>query len=209
MSLVLESNESLAYIDPEPTAAQKERARVLIDKELPADYLTTPHPSLPPLHETKFSELMSKELERVAVGQPMQGGIDMGRYEAPENEDVADLDVQAKRCALRQAYVASTFLSGRQDNLQLLDEYGKNAWLVSNDRSEEILKDLERTLARLKSETDVINKSRKVTQEAHKAELFGLQDAWRRGIGQILEIEVATEELRHLIYDRQHQQHTR
>lgn len=133
----------------------------------------------------------------------------MGRYEAPENEDIADLAVQAKRLALRQVYVASTFLSGRQDNLHLLDEYGKNAWLVSNDRAEEILKDLERTLATLKSETDEINKSRKVTQEAHKAELLGLQDAWRRGIGQILEIEVATEELRHLIYDRQRQQHTR
>jgi len=205
MSLLIGSHDSLPYIDREPTDAEKDRVRALINRELPADYLTTPHSSLAPLSETKFSELFSKEIERVAAGQPMEGGIDMARYEAPENEDLDTTDPKANRFALRQAYIASTFLSGRTTNLQLLDEFGKNAWLVSNSQAEEILQDLERALARVKAETDELNKARKAAQEAHKGELLGLQDTWKRGVGQILEIQVATDELRQLIYDRQHQ----
>jgi pre-mRNA-splicing factor SPF27 len=92
--------------------------------------------------------------------------------------------------------VSSTYLSGRQVNLTLLDEFGKNAWLIGNSQCEEILQDLEQELTRVKQETESVNKARKAAQENSKAELLGLEDTWRRGIGKILEIQVATNGLR-------------
>lgn len=107
------------------------------------------------------------------------------------------------REALRTAYVASTFLSDRHTNLQLLDEFGMNAWLIGNSQTEQILHDLERELARVKAESEEVNRARKAAQEQSKGELLTLQENWKQGIGKILEIQVATEQLRHRIAECQ------
>lgn len=191
-----------ADIDGDPSDADRARAHALIAKELSPDHLSVPHPSLPPLSEVEFSDRFLQEVKRVAAGQPMQGGIDMSRYEAPD-EPASDSSAEEIRQALRKAYVSSTFLSGRQTNLALLDELGKNAWLISNSQAEEILQNLEHELARIQAEVDSVNKARKAAQLHHKAELLGLEEHWKRGLGQILEIQVATDGLRQLFVERQ------
>ncbi|EXJ84945.1 hypothetical protein A1O3_05620 [Capronia epimyces CBS 606.96] len=202
MPSLTELFESLPYIDPHITETERAKATALIARHLPPDYLTTPHPALPHLAAVNFSDLFSQEIERVGAGQPRQGGIDLSRYEAP-NEPASESSEEVKRQALRNAYVSSTFLSGRHTNLQLLDQFGKNAWLVGNSQVEAILKDLENELARVKAESENVNRARKVAQEQAKGELIGLEENWKRGIGQILEIQVATAKLRQQVLERQ------
>ncbi|EXJ67005.1 uncharacterized protein A1O5_09651 [Cladophialophora psammophila CBS 110553] len=195
MALIWESHDSLPYIDPDITDADHQRAKASITRHLPKDYLTTPHSSLTPLPAVKFSETFRQEINRVAAGHPRQQGIDVSRYEAPD-EPLSDSDQATMKEALQNAYILNTFLSDRHANLQLLDEFGKNAWLVGNSQTEQILQVLERELAGLKSETENINRARKATQEQSKGELLTLQENWKRGIGRILEIQVAAAQLR-------------
>ncbi|OAL26262.1 hypothetical protein AYO20_10139 [Fonsecaea nubica] len=195
MALIWESHDSLPYIDPDITDAERERAKAAIARHLPKDYLNTPHPSLAPLPAVNFSETFRQEINRVAAGQPRQQGIDVSRYEAPD-EPSSDSDQATMKEVLRNAYILTTFLSDRHTNLQLLDEFGKNAWLIGNSQTEQVLQVLESELAGLKSETENINKARKATQEQSKGELLTLQENWKRGIGKILEIQVAADQLR-------------
>lgn len=143
---------------------------------------------------------MLQEVARIGAGRPLQGGVDLTRYEAPD-EPSSDSSLDEWRQALRTAYASAALIAGRYTNLALLDEFGKNAWLISNSQAEEILQDLEVELARLKEETENINKARKAAQEHHKAELLGLQEHWKRGLGKILEVQVATDGLRQLVVD--------
>ena len=137
---------------------------------------------------------MQAEIDRKARDEPMQGGIDMSRYDAPdEPTDGGDSEY---RTALQAAYRSTSYLEGRHVNLSLLEEHGKNAWLIGNSQLEEILQQLEKTLANVKEETDNVNKMRKSAQEGSRGELLGLEDSWRTGVGKIIEVQVATDGLR-------------
>lgn len=94
------------------------------------------------------------------------------------------------------------YLSGRQSNLTLLDEFGKNAWLIGNSQLEHLLHELEQELAHLRNDAESVNKARKAAQEGSRGELLGLEETWRRGIGKILEVQVAERGLRQLILER-------
>lgn len=67
---------------------------------------------------------------------------------------------------------------------------------------EDILKGLEREVAAKKDEIDVVVIGRKNAQEAAEAEIKGLEEGWKKGIGRVLETEVAAEGIRREILDR-------
>lgn len=199
-------------IDVEPSDRARAQAERLIAAELPSEYQTTLHPSIPALAEPQFSPLIQQELERKAAGQPLTGGIDLTRYEAPEPpsaESGPDADPAAKldawRQTLQKAYTASSHLTTRHENLTLLEENGRNAWLIGNSQLEVVLRDLEKELAETTAAIESVNKERKLAQEAKKGELAGLQDTWRRGVGAVLETELAAESLHRLILERRRQ----
>jgi pre-mRNA-splicing factor SPF27 len=152
---------------------------------------------------------MTLEVERKASNKPLTG-IDLTRYEAPDapvrTSDVPDLD--AWRETLRKAYTSSSHLSKRAENLGLLEEFGKNAWLIGNSQLEIILGALERELAETKEAAELVNKERKIAQEAVSGELAGLEETWKRGVGAILDVEVANEALRMQILDIRRQMAT-
>lgn len=190
-------NPSLTLIDIDSDVSQYERdtAEALINKELKSTKRNVPHPSLHPFEEPSFSELASKEIERVAAGQKIKGGIDLSRYDVPE-PPTANADVKAWRDALRQAYSASSYLSSRQTNLQLLEEYGKNAWLISNSQLDEMVKGQELELERLKQQTESVNKERKAAQEGSRGEITALDATWKEGIERLVKVQLATNQLR-------------
>ena len=142
-----------------------------------------------------MSELAQNEIDRVSQGQPREGGIDISRYEAP-NEPSTDADAEQWRETLRSAYISNAYLSGRQVNLALLEELGKNAWLMSNAQTDEILKTLDKELITIKDETENVNRQRRTMQENSKGEILGLEDNWKQGVGSLIEVQVATENLR-------------
>lgn len=183
----------------EPTAAARQKAQQLITAELSADHVTTLHPSIPPAPESHFSPFIQQELDRKATGAPLTGGIDLSRYEAPEPPTRADGEppnIDEWRQTLQKAYVSSSHLTKRHENLGLLEENGKNAWLIGNSQLEDILRGLEKELADTKEAAESVNRERKLAQEARQGELASLEETWKRGVGAILDVELASEGVR-------------
>ncbi|KAI1416255.1 Pre-mRNA-splicing factor SPF27 [Hypoxylon sp. FL1857] len=191
-------HESLPYVDPEPTPAE----RAAVESLIAAEQQAIEPPSLPPLEEPKFSPLIAAELSRIASKTPLKA-IDLSRYEAPDDSSTTPSDAAALSTQLQRAYTAATYLSGRHTHLQLLEAYGKNAWLVGNWQAESELRALERELEAMRREIDVVNIQRRQAQDEVGGELRGLEETWRRGVGRVLETEVATEALRQQVLERQ------
>ncbi|RMZ78880.1 hypothetical protein DV738_g3563, partial [Chaetothyriales sp. CBS 135597] len=173
-------------IDPVVSTADREQADALIARELRKINQEPLHPSVQPLPGTKASELISKEIDRASAGQPREGGIELSRYEAPDEPGLDD-DTQTWHKALRTASISSAYLAGRSINMSLLEELGKNTWLISNSQLDEILKSLNKESELLKQETEMINRERQAMQDGAKAEISALEDTWKRAVGQLIE----------------------
>ncbi|CCF36460.1 hypothetical protein CH063_08028 [Colletotrichum higginsianum] len=196
MSALNAFHESLPYIDDEPTPAEREAAESLIRAELSR---SSPKPA-PTYEEPTFSPLIELELERIASQQPLKA-VDLERYQTQEPfADSGELstpeDRQRLADALQKAYISYTYLDARAQNLSLLDKWGKNAWLIGNWELENELKTLERDLAETRRLIDVLTVARRRQQEEVAAEMKGLEETWKKGVGRTLETEIAVEQLR-------------
>ncbi|KAL0634628.1 hypothetical protein Q9L58_006421 [Maublancomyces gigas] len=207
MSLIITSHDSLPYIEPAPTPTELTRIAALITSELSSTHASELHPSLPPLPSPKFSPAIAEELSRVASGKPLTGGIDLSRYEPSQPADGSSPEEYDH--ALASAYASSAHLQTRLTNLTLLNEFGKNAWLIHNAQLEQLLTALEEDLMLLKTECELVNKERKGLQKDVEPELRSLEEKWRRGIGRVLEVEVAAEKVRAEILSRRREKTTR
>ncbi|KAB5572690.1 Pre-mRNA-splicing factor SPF27 [Coniochaeta sp. 2T2.1] len=194
MPAITTIHESLPYIDPEPSPSERAAAESLITAErslVPDDPY---HALLPPPLSPTFSPLIQSELDRIAAKQPLKA-IDLTRYEAPEAPSPSASKDELSSI-LRKAYASATYLSARRAHLALLDSYGKNAWLMGNYQLEQELKSLERELGETKKEIDLLAVRRRRQQEEVEGEIKGLEEGWKRGVGRVLETEVAVEGLR-------------
>ncbi|ROV93969.1 hypothetical protein VSDG_06298 [Cytospora chrysosperma] len=205
-------HESLPYIDPEPTPEERAAAEALISLERAAVADDPHHALLPPPASPSFTPAIQAELDRIAASPDPTGkpaplrAVDLARYEAPELGDPAAAGRDELAAALSQAYTAMAYLGGRRQNLALLDTYGRNAWLVGNWHLEAELKALEREVAGARREIDLVTIRRQRVQEEVGGEIRGLEDTWRRGVGRVLETEVAAEGLRREILEVQRAQ---
>ncbi|MCJ1254102.1 hypothetical protein MMC24_001916 [Lignoscripta atroalba] len=204
MPLIHESHDSLPYIDPDLPPQTRTQISALLAAELPPEHTTTPHPLLPTLPIPKFSPFITAELDRVASKKPLTA-IDTTRYEAlsppsqptdSTSDETSPQLLSAWQEVLQKAYTSSTHLNTRLSNLALLEQFGKNAWLVGNSQLEEILRGVEKELVETRGRVEDVNKERKGMQEGVKGEMEGLDEAWRRGVGRVLEVEVAAEVIR-------------
>jgi pre-mRNA-splicing factor SPF27 len=187
-------------IDAVPSEQELGAARALIQAELPQDHKTTLHPSIPESRPIKFSDLVQAEHDRLSSGAEKEQGIDLSRYEAQDAPPTND--TEKWRATLQQAYASSEYLESRQVNLSLLETYGKNAWLISNDQLEAILRAAERDVSQRKIELEDVDKARREAQAARRGELEALEQQWKIGVGQMIEVEVAAEKLRLEILDK-------
>ncbi|KAG7288653.1 hypothetical protein NEMBOFW57_005007 [Staphylotrichum longicolle] len=196
-------HESLPYIDPDPTPTDRAAAEALIAAEralVPDD----PHHALlpPPPSETThpfLTPLLAAELDRLAASpdpskSKLAGALDLSRYEAPDPP--ANPTPETLQSTLARAYTAQSYIASRRAHLALLDSYGKNAWLVGNYQLEGELRALERELAEARREIDLVTLRRKEAQGQAGPEMRSLEDAWRSGVGRVLEAEAAAEGLR-------------
>ncbi|KAL6908904.1 Pre-mRNA-splicing factor SPF27 [Trichoderma evansii] len=189
-------HESLPYIDTEPTPQALSAAHALISAE--QQTFSPPSPTETP-KESTFSPAIAAELERIASKTPSQI-LDLSRYEAQEvPPKSSSSDVEALRAPLSNAFVSSSYLSSRAQNLKLLDSHGRNAWLLSNYHLEGQLRSLERDLADTKRDIDLVNAARASRQNDVKGEMQGLEQNWRAGVGRVLETEIAVQELKEQI----------
>lgn len=117
--------------------------------------------------------------------------------DAPAGTDRAEWDV-----ALKQAYTSSEYVNARLTELGLLERFGKNSWLVGNSQLEDILKAIEAELADVRKQHDEVEGSRRSQQESVAGEIKTLEETWKRGVGRVLETDVAAEMLKQQILDR-------
>ncbi|POR34617.1 Pre-mRNA-splicing factor SPF27, partial [Tolypocladium paradoxum] len=100
------------------------------------------------------------------------------------------------RPVLAAACVSAAYLDARARNLALLDAHGAPAWLLANYHLEHALRRVERELADVRRLVDDVNARRARRQADVRAEMLMLDDAWRKGVGRVLETELAVEQLK-------------
>ncbi|GAO15316.1 hypothetical protein UVI_02041390 [Ustilaginoidea virens] len=100
------------------------------------------------------------------------------------------------RPVLARAFASAQYLAARGDNLALLDRHGPPAWLLANYHLESEVRALEAELADTRRRIDQVNHERATRQAGVKPELDGLEEAWRKGLGRVLETEVAVDEVK-------------
>ena len=161
------------------------------------------HALLPAPYTPKHTELMAAEMERAAAGKKL-AALDLERYSSVD-APAATATKEELEQALARAAAAQTYVAGRRAHLALLDSWGKNAWLVGNWQVEAELKAIERELAETKKLIDLVTIQRKSAQEAVGAEIQGLEETWRKGVGRVLETEAAVEGLRREVLEARRQ----
>ncbi|KAF2276604.1 uncharacterized protein EI97DRAFT_377141, partial [Westerdykella ornata] len=204
-----------ADVDAPPTESALAAARQLIEADIKSAGVdaTQLHPALIPAagYSPSFSPAVQQELDRLeADATSKMSGIDTKRYEeleAPPNtsptsdEDKPEL-LEQWRTALQRAYTSAEYVNGRLTQLGLLEKFGKNTWLVGNSQLEDILKALEAELAELRKQHEEVEILRRSQQERVQGEITTLEETWKRGVGRVLEAEVAAEQLKQQILGR-------
>jgi pre-mRNA-splicing factor SPF27 len=194
------------HLDPAISDDARKSIKAQIEAERPSDYETQLHPSIDTSYVPTFPHSITQVHLQLDQGLPKEQGIDLSRYEAdaleppPRTFPTSDEDrpeiLAQWRTTLNRAYTSSTYLTSRGTNLSLLETYGKNAWLVGNWNNEAELRRLETELAQTKTETENLNAQRQTRQDGAKAEMDVLEDAWKKSIRGIVEVQVATDGLR-------------
>jgi pre-mRNA-splicing factor SPF27 len=139
---------------------------------------------------------MESTFAAIETGSKPAPGIDLSRYEPSSSPPTT---TAARKEALVRAYTTHVHVSNRIANLSLLDTYGRNAWLIGNESLEQILGSVEKELAEVTDATERVNRARREAQENVRGEFEGLEKDWRRGVGRVVETEIAGEELRQRI----------
>jgi pre-mRNA-splicing factor SPF27 len=198
---------------PDPPALLAAMGLIAADMSSAGVDTTQLHPALSPAaaYTPAFSAALELEHARLQADATSKlSAIDLARYEdleAPPNtsptsdEDKPELLAQW-RAALQKAYTSSEYVTARLTELGLLEKFGKNAWLVGNAQQEDILKGIEAELADVRKQHEEVEALRRQQQESVHGEIKTLEETWKRGVGRVLETEVAAEGLKQQILER-------
>ncbi|KAJ1666434.1 hypothetical protein IW140_006421 [Coemansia sp. RSA 1813] len=185
--------DSLPYIDKEYDEPEtRQNVLQMIQDEMGA----MPPPELPrdSMSLFKGKEILRKEYERVRSGKPLPV-FDVSRYklEPPSEDDAQSVDEWKRACDNAAAQLEHQDI--RLVNLELLQQFGANAWKFSNYQKEKLLESIERATENHKDEGVRINKARKYEQTEAGVKLRGLEDRWSEGVRQCIEIQMASGQL--------------
>ncbi|KAG5519061.1 hypothetical protein PMAC_002147 [Pneumocystis sp. 'macacae'] len=181
-------HDSLPYHDGNLSKKEKAKVDMLIAKEIPKDL-----PLHPLVHKymewNPSSKLIEEELKRVECGQKLDA-IDLSRYTSFKEPTMSNKESWID--AINKSLISFEFLKGRIENLHLLDEFGKNSWLLYLEQLEHYLRQLETYLLTLQDEISILNKERKKFQtEGMGLELKRLENEFYHFIRRIFDVEIA------------------
>ncbi|KAJ2449777.1 hypothetical protein EV183_004693 [Coemansia sp. RSA 2336] len=184
--------DSLPYIDHEyDDSAARELVLGLIQEEMKQMTLPAVPKSTPMF---RSSEILRKEYERVRSGKALPA-FDKDRYNklvGPDNEH----DEEAWKQAADNAASQLEHQEIRAENLELLQNFGANAWKLSNYQKEQLVQGIEAAAKRYREEGTHINKARKYEQTEAGVRLQSLEERWFEGVQRCIEIQVASGQLR-------------
>lgn len=181
------SIDSLPYIDKEydDPSIQSEVLK-MVQEEM--------EQTEPPKHKTKAialfanNPMLRQEYERVKFGHPLPA-FDTTRYQlpAPATDSADDWHK-----AVQNADSQLTHQHVRLLNLELLQQFGSNAWLLSLKQQEQLLKSIENATQRYRQEGMQINRERKQMQMAVGEQLREMEARWMDGVQKCIDIQTST-----------------
>ncbi|KAJ1642800.1 hypothetical protein J3B02_001780 [Coemansia erecta] len=182
--------DSLPYIDKEYDDPEiRELVLSLIQEEM-----SRISPPAIPKSTSLFrsSELLRKEYERVRSGRQMPP-FDIERYKL--ESPASSASVEAWKGAADNAGAQLEHQKIRLANLELLQQFGANAWKLSNYQKQGLLDSIEEVIKSCKDEGVHINKARKYEQTEARIKLQDLENRWSDGVRQCVEIQAANAQL--------------
>lgn len=186
--------DALPYIDMGyDEAGVREAALALVEEET-RRYRPTKNylePVLPPLNVSAFeTPLMKAELDRVASRMPMDT-LSMKRYELPTPPAGKMTDVAAWNECVDNSMAQLEHQRTRITNLELMQDYGCEAWKTSNNVLTNLTNRLQEQLKTLKKEIQEVNWARKNKQTMVGEKLKHLESLWVGLVSKNYEIEQA------------------
>ncbi|KAJ2726798.1 hypothetical protein GGI07_000309 [Coemansia sp. Benny D115] len=141
----------------------------------------------------KDNDILRKEYERVRAGRPLPP-FDIERYKLETPGSGAEVDEWEK--AAQNAGAQLEHQGIRMTNLELLQQFGTNAWKLSNYQKEGLLRQLQDATRRIKEEGVELNKARRYEQLEADVKLKGLESRWSEGVKNCIDIQAANAQLR-------------
>ncbi|KAL3318465.1 Pre-mRNA-splicing factor SPF27 [Cichlidogyrus casuarinus] len=192
--------DALPYVDKGYEEAGIQTAAALLVEEEMKRYRPTKNylehlPSLSgPLVLKNETDILKHEFDRLANRQPMDL-LSMKRYELPNPPTSKLTDLKSWMESLNNAQAQLEHQSVRIENLQLMSEYGAEAWKNHNELLEKSLKKFENNLIEAKSKIQQLNLQRKREQTAAGQKLKYYEEQWVTLIAKNYEIERAIADL--------------
>ena len=157
--------DALPYIDTQLGAAEvAQQVKALIEEEMtqfdPRDYLASlPAPTLTVLS----SEQMQQEFARVSRRAPL-GAVDPKKYEVEKPEGEAAEDEESWKSVSATTQINLEYARIKSVNLELLEQWGKKAWIAHNMLIRGAERVLNNEATELRASREEVNKKRKLDQ---------------------------------------------
>lgn len=156
---------------------------------------------LPAPNYTAFeTEIMKTEIERLQSRLPMDM-LSMKRYELPQPPAGKMTDIAAWSECVENSQAQLEHQALRILNLELMSEYGANAWKTYNTVLVQMVEQGQKQLQDIKKKIQDINWQRKNEQTEAGAKLKELENQWVGLVSKNYEIERACAELEKEILD--------
>ncbi|MBN3326089.1 SPF27 factor, partial [Atractosteus spatula] len=151
------------------------------------------------------TEIMRNEFERLAARQPMEL-LSMKRYELPAPSSGQKNDITAWQDCVNNSMAQLEHQAVRIENLELMSQYGSNAWKVYNEDLLHMIEMSQKELQRLRKQIQDLNWQRKNEQLTGGAKLRELESNWVSLVSKNYEIERAIVQLENEVYVLKQQQ---
>eukprot|EP00128_Syssomonas_multiformis_P002971 Colp12_sorted_trinity150504_noHs@21032 len=170
----------------------------LVDKMVEEEMKTfKPKKYLPPApSDLKFENaiFLKQELQRIQSKQKLPP-MDMKRYELPEPSQGQKMDVSAWKSSVENSRAQLESQATRLVNLELLQQYGAQAWLKHISELEAMEKAATEELNEVKRQIEELNKVRKSEQTEAGAKLVEMEGKWAQTVFKNFDIETACNQL--------------
>lgn len=159
------------------------------------EYLKTPD------YHAFETDVMKNEFERLAARQPMEL-LSMKRYELPTPPSGQKNDVTAWEECVKNSMAQLEHQAVRIENLEIMLEYGPNAWKLYNEQLVNMLQNIQKKLQDVKKEIQEINWRRKNEQISAGEKMHRLEADWVNLVSKNYEIEEAILKVQAEIYEK-------
>ncbi|KAJ3410609.1 hypothetical protein HDV05_003559 [Chytridiales sp. JEL 0842] len=189
---------SLPYIDKE---YDDPALRAYVDQLIEQEKVQTPKPStlLGDSFDRIFedNDILKEELLKASQGQKTSA-IDTARFRLeppkPTSSSSSPNDqIQPWKAAVDNSKAQLEHQQNRLLNMELINQFGSNAWRLHNFQLEAEVKRLQDEVSKRKVEIQELNKSRKLEQQRAGITLTSLEARWAELVDQNLRLDIANQ----------------